>query len=168
MWDKQFLYFQLPLLWFEKMHLFLFCFADSSFPTPMEEPRKVLRCHYLGSHEVIRPTGKCLHKVISHYVMMYPDFKEVGSHLLSKHIQQTVWLVERNTNKSSKQYGISTNKFGFKKYILTLWIISTQDFRLQKNHLLTVILTNVTPGWLVKVAMFYCGFLWARRLWSMH
>ncbi|PVD34945.1 hypothetical protein C0Q70_06226 [Pomacea canaliculata] len=27
------------------------------FPTPMEEPRKVLRCHYLGSHEVIRPTG---------------------------------------------------------------------------------------------------------------
>lgn len=56
----------------------------------MEEPRKVLRCHYLGSHEVIRPTGKCLHKFISHYVMMYPDFKEVGSHLLSKHIHQTV------------------------------------------------------------------------------
>ncbi|XP_076468554.1 protein Fe65 homolog isoform X2 [Babylonia areolata] len=28
-----------------------------TFPTPMEEPRKVIRCHYLGSREVIRPTG---------------------------------------------------------------------------------------------------------------
>jgi amyloid beta (A4) precursor protein-binding family B protein 2 (Fe65-like) len=27
------------------------------FPTPMEEPRKVIRCHYLGAHEVVRPTG---------------------------------------------------------------------------------------------------------------
>lgn len=30
---------------------------DATFPTPMEEPRKVIRCHYLGSHEVIRNTG---------------------------------------------------------------------------------------------------------------
>ncbi|KAL8598782.1 hypothetical protein ACOMHN_033345 [Nucella lapillus] len=28
-----------------------------NFPTPMEEPRKVMRCHYLGSQEVLRPTG---------------------------------------------------------------------------------------------------------------
>lgn len=32
-------------------------FNNAQFPTPMEEPRKVIRCHYLGSHEVIRPTG---------------------------------------------------------------------------------------------------------------
>ncbi|KAL8613490.1 hypothetical protein ACOMHN_007533 [Nucella lapillus] len=30
---------------------------EVTFPTPMEEPRKVLRCHYLGCHEVTRPTG---------------------------------------------------------------------------------------------------------------
>jgi hypothetical protein len=33
------------------------CCADMGFPTPMEEPRKVIRCHYLGAHEVVRPTG---------------------------------------------------------------------------------------------------------------
>ena len=33
------------------------CFP-ASFPTPMEEPKKVLRCHYLGSVQVPRPTGK--------------------------------------------------------------------------------------------------------------
>ncbi|KAK7097258.1 protein Fe65 homolog isoform X2 [Littorina saxatilis] len=31
--------------------------SSVNFPTPMEEPRKVIRCHYLGSHEVLRPTG---------------------------------------------------------------------------------------------------------------
>ncbi|WAQ99079.1 FEH1-like protein [Mya arenaria] len=30
---------------------------DASFPTPMEEPKKVLRCHYLGSTLVNKPTG---------------------------------------------------------------------------------------------------------------
>ncbi|XP_076446997.1 amyloid beta precursor protein binding family B member 2-like [Babylonia areolata] len=30
---------------------------EVTFPTPMEEPRKIIRCHYLGCHEVSRPTG---------------------------------------------------------------------------------------------------------------
>ncbi|ELU13621.1 hypothetical protein CAPTEDRAFT_224794 [Capitella teleta] len=30
---------------------------STSFPTPMEEPKKVLRCHYLGTANVNRPTG---------------------------------------------------------------------------------------------------------------
>lgn len=29
----------------------------TSFPTPMEEPKKVLRCHYLGTSQVSAPTG---------------------------------------------------------------------------------------------------------------
>ncbi|KAL3880124.1 hypothetical protein ACJMK2_032392 [Sinanodonta woodiana] len=32
-------------------------YSNASFPTPMEEPKKVLRCHYLGSELVNRPTG---------------------------------------------------------------------------------------------------------------
>lgn len=28
-----------------------------SFPTPMEEPKKVLKAHYVGSAEVLQPTG---------------------------------------------------------------------------------------------------------------
>lgn len=36
----------------------IFFFKDARFPTPMEEPRKLMRCHYLGVHEVARPTGK--------------------------------------------------------------------------------------------------------------
>ena len=35
----------------------VFIVSDTSFPTPMEEPKKVLRCHYLGEVEVARPTG---------------------------------------------------------------------------------------------------------------
>ena len=31
---------------------------DASFPTPMEEPKKVIRCHYLGAESVSKPTGK--------------------------------------------------------------------------------------------------------------
>ncbi|KAL4229771.1 amyloid beta (A4) precursor protein-binding [Mactra antiquata] len=32
-------------------------YSNASFPTPMEEPKKVLRCHYLGSCLVNKPTG---------------------------------------------------------------------------------------------------------------
>jgi len=32
--------------------------TDVSFPTPMEEPKKVIRSHYLGSMLVNKPTGK--------------------------------------------------------------------------------------------------------------
>ena len=32
-------------------------FAASNFPTPMEEPQKVLRAHYLGAIQVPKPTG---------------------------------------------------------------------------------------------------------------
>jgi len=33
------------------------CRSDTSFPTPMEEPKKIVRCHYLGTTLVHRPTG---------------------------------------------------------------------------------------------------------------
>ncbi len=42
----------------------MFWFADASFPTPMEEPKKVLRCHYLGTTGMIQSTG------ISKYQML--------------------------------------------------------------------------------------------------
>lgn len=32
-------------------------FIAQSFPTPMEEPKKVLKAEYLGSIEVAQPTG---------------------------------------------------------------------------------------------------------------
>ncbi|KAH3842091.1 amyloid beta precursor protein binding family B member 2-like isoform X2 [Dreissena polymorpha] len=32
-------------------------YSNASFPTPMEEPKKILRCHYLGSTLVNKPTG---------------------------------------------------------------------------------------------------------------
>lgn len=32
--------------------------SDTSFPTPMEEPKKILRCHYVGSDLVAKPTGR--------------------------------------------------------------------------------------------------------------
>ncbi|XP_052794457.1 amyloid beta precursor protein binding family B member 2-like isoform X2 [Mya arenaria] len=40
----------------EKM-TFKSLYSNASFPTPMEEPKKVLRCHYLGSTLVNKPTG---------------------------------------------------------------------------------------------------------------
>jgi hypothetical protein len=36
----------------------MFYIVDTSFPTPMEEPKKVLRCHYVGSDLVGKPTGR--------------------------------------------------------------------------------------------------------------
>lgn len=36
---------------------FFFRFSAQSFPTPMEEPKKILKAQYLGSTEVIQPTG---------------------------------------------------------------------------------------------------------------
>ena len=41
--------------------MFLFVFAATSFPTPMEEPKKVLRGHYLGTAMVPKPTGRGPH-----------------------------------------------------------------------------------------------------------
>ena len=34
-----------------------FLVSASNFPTPMEEPQKVLRAHYLGAIQVPKPTG---------------------------------------------------------------------------------------------------------------
>ncbi|KAK3099571.1 hypothetical protein FSP39_006387 [Pinctada imbricata] len=31
--------------------------SNGSFPTPMEEPKKVIRCHYIGCTSVLKPTG---------------------------------------------------------------------------------------------------------------
>lgn len=36
---------------------FYVCSIAQSFPTPMEEPKKVLKAQYLGSTEVNQPTG---------------------------------------------------------------------------------------------------------------
>lgn len=35
----------------------MFCIAAQSFPTPMEEPKKILRAHYLGCTQVCNATG---------------------------------------------------------------------------------------------------------------
>ncbi|XP_064610225.1 protein Fe65 homolog isoform X6 [Liolophura sinensis] len=32
-------------------------YNNAQFPTPMEEPKKVIRCHYLGMHQVDKATG---------------------------------------------------------------------------------------------------------------
>jgi hypothetical protein len=33
-------------------------FDDDMFPTPMEEPKKVIRCHYIACEPVLKPGGK--------------------------------------------------------------------------------------------------------------
>jgi hypothetical protein len=33
-------------------------FVGASFPTPMEEPKKVIRCHYIACEPVLKPGGK--------------------------------------------------------------------------------------------------------------
>lgn len=50
-------------------------YKNTSFPTPMEEPKKVLRCHYLGTTQVQRPTGvEILNNAIeSVYMRLPPD-----------------------------------------------------------------------------------------------
>lgn len=40
-----------------KIETSAFCLLAQSFPTPMEEPKKVLKAQYLGSTEVNQPTG---------------------------------------------------------------------------------------------------------------
>jgi hypothetical protein len=48
------------------------CFSvtETSFPTPMEEPKKVIRCHYLGTIKVAKPTGKFWNS-FSHVLMLF-------------------------------------------------------------------------------------------------
>ncbi|XP_055895579.1 amyloid beta precursor protein binding family B member 2-like isoform X2 [Biomphalaria glabrata] len=51
-------------------------YNNARFPTPMEEPRKVMRCHYLGTHEVIRPTGRdILNEAIQYMYYRIPPEK---------------------------------------------------------------------------------------------
>lgn len=38
-------------------HSELILVAAQSFPTPMEEPKKILKAQYMGSTEVLQPTG---------------------------------------------------------------------------------------------------------------
>jgi amyloid beta (A4) precursor protein-binding family B protein 2 (Fe65-like) len=47
--------------------------AAQSFPTPMEEPKKVLRAQYLGSMQVSQATGmEVLNEAIEHIVTNTP------------------------------------------------------------------------------------------------
>ncbi|GFO10645.1 amyloid beta a4 precursor protein-binding family b member 2-like [Plakobranchus ocellatus] len=51
-------------------------YNNARFPTPMEEPRKVMRCHYLGMHEVMRPTGRdILNEAIQYLYYRVPPEK---------------------------------------------------------------------------------------------
>ncbi|GFR73169.1 amyloid beta A4 protein-binding family B member 2 [Elysia marginata] len=51
-------------------------YNNARFPTPMEEPRKVMRCHYLGVHEVNRPTGRdTLNEAIQYLYYRVPPEK---------------------------------------------------------------------------------------------
>ena len=42
---------------FSKLQLSRLLYSGQSFPTPMEEPRKVLKAQYIGSLQVRRPSG---------------------------------------------------------------------------------------------------------------
>lgn len=49
-------------------------FAAQSFPTPMEEPKKVLRAQYLGSMQVMQATGmEVLNDAIDRMVTSVPQ-----------------------------------------------------------------------------------------------
>ncbi|CAG5131290.1 unnamed protein product [Candidula unifasciata] len=51
-------------------------YNNARFPTPMEEPRKVMKCHYLGCQEVTRPTGRdTLNDAIQHKYYTVPPEK---------------------------------------------------------------------------------------------
>lgn len=51
-------------------------YNNARFPTPMEEPRKVMRCHYLGMHEVNKPTGRdILNEAIQYLYYRVPPEK---------------------------------------------------------------------------------------------
>ncbi|XP_012936253.1 protein Fe65 homolog [Aplysia californica] len=51
-------------------------YNNARFPTPMEEPRKVMRCHYLGVQEVMRPTGRdILNEAIQYLYYRIPPEK---------------------------------------------------------------------------------------------
>ncbi|XP_060567021.1 amyloid beta precursor protein binding family B member 2-like isoform X2 [Ruditapes philippinarum] len=51
-------------------------YTNTSFPTPMEEPKKVLRCHYVGSDLVGKPTGMdVLNSAIDRMVEKVPPEK---------------------------------------------------------------------------------------------
>ncbi|XP_059152319.1 protein Fe65 homolog [Physella acuta] len=51
-------------------------YNNARFPTPMEEPRKVIRCHYLGIQEVMRPTGRdILNEAIQYLYYRVPPEK---------------------------------------------------------------------------------------------
>lgn len=53
----------------KKKNQFKFKFKAQSFPTPMEEPKKVLKAQYLGSHEVTQPNGiEVLNDAIDKYM----------------------------------------------------------------------------------------------------
>lgn len=55
------------------MILLLFCLAQS-FPTPMEEPKKILRAQYLGSTQVTQATGmEILNDAIDRLVTTLPQ-----------------------------------------------------------------------------------------------
>ena len=77
-----------------------------SFPTPMEEPRKIIRCHYLGSREVNRPTGMDIinEAVDSMYYRVAPEkwmFVSVGI------APSTITITEHGVSDFDFLYSIS-------------------------------------------------------------
>ena len=58
LFKDRYLHYLYLFLMLKEWTWFHILFLDTSFPTPMEEPKKVLRCHYLGTAQVPRPTGK--------------------------------------------------------------------------------------------------------------
>lgn len=57
-----------------KLILFNVCLLAQSFPTPMEEPKKILRAQYLGSTQVTQATGmEILNDAIDRLVTALPQ-----------------------------------------------------------------------------------------------
>lgn len=51
-------------------------YNNASFPTPMEEPKKIIRCHYIGLECVTRPTGtEIINSAIDAALMRVPPEK---------------------------------------------------------------------------------------------
>ena len=69
--------------------------ADTSFPTPMEEPKKIVRCHYLGTTVVHRPTGQQLLLLLCRFTS--PDTLDCAFLVYLKP-RERVWLPQMSTS----------------------------------------------------------------------
>ena len=83
----------------------LYLCAAQSFPTPMEEPKKVLRAQYLGSMQVNQATGmEVLNEAIEHIVTNTPinQWRNVNVAVAPSMISILTPNVSKETSTSTK------------------------------------------------------------------